>query len=95
MMGHAIVGVLITVGLPWTLTFYVLAAVGGLVCLLWLYNVSDRPDQHARITEKEKTHIESTLSGTISKERVIVTEYSPRTMFNQDCLFRTPFPGCT
>lgn len=70
MIGHVIVSLTIKY-LGWPFSFYLTAIIGGLVCLNWMFYVTDRPDMHTRaVLEEERLYIESTIGPLVSKDKV-------------------------
>ncbi|ALC41364.1 CG9864 [Drosophila busckii] len=59
---------LIIESLGWDWAFYIVAIIVVVISLLWLYLVADTPAQHSSISLKEREYIESSLSGTLSKQ---------------------------
>ncbi|XP_055959203.1 sialin [Patella vulgata] len=54
----------------WPSIFYVLGACGFIWFLAWMILIHDSPEQHPRISEKEKKYITSCLSGKISNNQM-------------------------
>lgn len=54
--------------LGWPVSFYFSSAVGIVVLFIWMWTVSDRPDLHKRITEKEKMYIETSIEMLVNKD---------------------------
>lgn len=72
MVGHGIVGGLTGHNLGWSSSFYCTAVIGALVWLYWMWIVTDRPDLHIRVTDKEKAHIESAIGTLVNRETVMI-----------------------
>lgn len=54
----------------WELVFYVSGILGTLWYAGWLYFVYDSPEEHPRISEKEKQYISKCLGESVSKKNV-------------------------
>lgn len=54
----------------WPYTFHVAGILSLVWCLSWWYFVYDTPEQHPRITDKEKKYIQLSLGDDISSEQV-------------------------
>uniref|UniRef100_A0A8C9WSV0 Sialin n=1 Tax=Scleropages formosus TaxID=113540 RepID=A0A8C9WSV0_SCLFO len=52
--------------LDWTYVFYIFGAVGLLWFFLWTFFVSNTPDSHKTISEKERRYINSSLKSEVS-----------------------------
>lgn len=71
-LGHGIVGAVSATDLHWSISFYCTALIGVIVWLYFIWTVTDRPDLHSRIADKEKIYIESSLGYSVNREKVRV-----------------------
>lgn len=71
MIGHGIVGSVSAYDLDWSTSFYVMAMIGGLVFIYWIFIVADRPDLQSRVTDKERAYIDSCIGTLVNKDAVI------------------------
>ncbi|XP_017779299.1 PREDICTED: sialin-like [Nicrophorus vespilloides] len=55
----------------WTWAFYVSGLLPGLWCIFWYLTVSNYPDQHRCIDEREKNYIQEAVSSNIAKKKAI------------------------
>lgn len=53
------------------MAFYGTAMITFLITCAWLLLVADEPGKHPRITPKERSYIEQSLGGNVSKKKVI------------------------
>ena len=51
----------------WPSVFYVLGAFGVLWFVAWMFIASDTPEQHPRISERERNYIQKSLKGSLKK----------------------------
>lgn len=71
----------------WEMAFYVCGIIGTIWYIAWYFMVFDSPQQHPRISQKEKDYIVESLGKNVSKKKVSKTfirlfyTYKMRTFF--------------
>lgn len=73
MIGHGIVSAT-TQTIGWPSSYYCAAVIGGLAWLYFLAMVTDRPDLHNRVTDKEKAYIDAAIGCSVNKDVVNWTQ---------------------
>lgn len=64
-----IIGIIIE-SIGWIYGFYIPALVAACATFFWWYVVTDTPNQHPRISEREKKYIEDSFAGKVSTKKV-------------------------